>query len=165
MEATLDTLIGDDAVQGVVLISKKPGCFIAGADINMLGSLKQPKRSDNSIEFPCGFCSLLVQEVSRNGQIVFERVEKNPKPVVAAISGTCLGGGLEVALSCHYRIAMKDKSTILSAPEVMLGLLPGAGGTQRLPRLIGLPNALDMMLTGKNIPAQKAKSMGLVHQL
>ncbi|PIK61442.1 hypothetical protein BSL78_01663 [Apostichopus japonicus] len=77
MEATLDTLIGDDAVQGVVLISKKPGCFIAGADINMLGSFKTAEE---------------VQEVSRNGQIVFERVEKNPKPVVAAISGTCLGG-------------------------------------------------------------------------
>ena len=68
-------------------------------------------------------------------------------------------------MSCHYRIATKDKKTVLAAPEVMLGILPGAGGTQRLPKLVGIPNSLDMMLTGKNIPAAKAKKMGLVHQL
>ncbi|KAJ8033396.1 Trifunctional enzyme subunit alpha, mitochondrial [Holothuria leucospilota] len=150
VEEALDSLLTDDGVKGVVLISKKPGCWIAGADINMLGSLKTAQE---------------VTDISRKGQQMFEKVEKSSKPFVAAISGSCLGGGLEVALACDYRIAMKDKKTVLSAPEVMLGLLPGAGGTQRLPRLIGLPNALDMMLTGKNIPAQKAKSMGLVHQL
>lgn len=76
-----------------------------------------------------------------------------------------MGGGLELALACHYRIAVNDNKTKLALPEVMLGLLPGAGGTQRLPKLVSLQNALDMILTGKNIPAKKAKKMGLVDQV
>ncbi|XP_071487761.1 trifunctional enzyme subunit alpha, mitochondrial-like [Diadema antillarum] len=150
IEDVFHELFSNDAVKSVVLISSKPGNFIAGADIKMLGDCKSAEE---------------VTELSRNGQILLEQVEQSPKPVVAAINGTCLGGGLEVALSCHYRIATKDKKTVLSAPEVMLGLLPGGGGTQRLPKLIGIPNSLDMMLTGKNIPADKAKKMGLVDQL
>ncbi len=90
------------------------------------------------------------------------RLEKFPKPVVAAIHGAALGGGLEVALACHCRIASDDPRTVLALPEVKLGLLPGGGGTQRLPRLIGVSKALDMMLTGKNIYARNAKKMGLV---
>jgi len=84
------------------------------------------------------------------------------KPSVAAIHGDCLGGGLEVALSCDARVVADSPKTKLGLPEVMLGLLPGAGGTQRLPALVGLPAALDMMLTGKNIRPKKALKMGLV---
>ncbi|XP_057209701.1 hydroxyacyl-CoA dehydrogenase trifunctional multienzyme complex subunit alpha a [Triplophysa rosa] len=96
---------------------------------------------------------------------MFEQIEKSPIPIVAAINGSCLGGGLEFAIACQYRVATKSKKTILGTPEVMLGLLPGAGGTQRLPKMVGLPAAFDMMLTGRNIRADKAKKMGLVHQL
>ncbi|XP_030838580.1 trifunctional enzyme subunit alpha, mitochondrial [Strongylocentrotus purpuratus] len=150
IEDVFHELWADDGVKSVVLVSSKPGNFIAGADINMLGACETADE---------------VTELSRNGHKMLEAMEKSNKPVVAAINGTCLGGGLEVALSCHYRIATKDRKTVLSAPEVMLGLLPGGGGTQRLPKLIGVPNSLDMMLTGKSIPAEKAKKMGLVDML
>uniref|UniRef100_A0A803VAT4 enoyl-CoA hydratase n=1 Tax=Ficedula albicollis TaxID=59894 RepID=A0A803VAT4_FICAL len=106
-----------------------------------------------------------VTQLSQDGQKMLEKIENSPKPVVAAISGSCLGGGLEVAIACHYRVATKDRKTVLGTPEVMLGLLPGAGGTQRLPKMVGLPAAFDMMLTGRNIRADRAKKMGLVDQL
>lgn len=140
----------NNAVQSAVLISSKPGCFIAGADINMISACKSSEE---------------VTQLSQEGQNMFELIEKSPKPVVAAINGSCLGGGLEFAISCQYRIATKSKKTVLGTPEVMLGLLPGAGGTQRLPKMVGLPSAFDMMLTGRNIRADKAKKMGLVDQL
>lgn len=79
---------------------------------------------------------------------MMEEVARSEKPVVAAINGQCLGGGLELALACHYRIATNTSKTTLGLPEVQLGLLPGSGGSQRLPRLISLPDSLDMMLTG-----------------
>merc|ERR1719447_1944133 len=94
-----------------------------------------------------------------------DSIANSKKPVVAAINGSCLGGGLEVALACHYRIATESPKTNLAVPEVMLGLLPGAGGTQRLPPLVGLPTALDMMLTGKQLKAPKAKKAGLVDKV
>ena len=90
------------------------------------------------------------------------RVETLPKPVVAAIHGACLGGGLELALACHYRVASDHPKTQLGLPEVQLGVIPGAGGCQRLPRLIGLRAALDMILTGKSERAAKALRIGLV---
>uniref|UniRef100_A0A2K5YM60 enoyl-CoA hydratase n=1 Tax=Mandrillus leucophaeus TaxID=9568 RepID=A0A2K5YM60_MANLE len=93
------------------------------------------------------------------------KIEKSTKPVVTAISGSCLGGGLEFAILCQYRIATKDRKTVLGAPEVSLGILPGAGGAQRLPKMVGVPAAFDMMLTGRNIHADRAKKMGLVDQL
>ncbi|XP_059501667.1 trifunctional enzyme subunit alpha, mitochondrial-like isoform X2 [Stegostoma tigrinum] len=140
----------NDGVRSAVLISSKPGCFIAGADINMIEECKSVEE---------------VTRLSQEGQKMFQKIEESNKPVVAAINGSCLGGGLEVAIACHYRIATKDSKTVFGTPEVMLGLLPGAGGTQRLPKMVGLPNAFDMMLTGKNIRADKAKKMGLVDQL
>lgn len=140
----------NDAVRGAVLISSKPGCFIAGADINMIEACKSAEE---------------VTELSHDGQKMFDKLEKSPKPIVAAIGGSCLGGGLEFAIACQYRVATKDRKTVLGTPEVMLGLLPGAGGTQRLPKMVGLPSAFDMMLTGRNIRADKAKKMGLVDQL
>ncbi|XP_062979754.1 trifunctional enzyme subunit alpha, mitochondrial [Elgaria multicarinata webbii] len=140
----------NDAINSAVLISSKPGCFIAGADINMIEDCKSGQE---------------ITQLSQEGQKMLANLEKSPKPIVAAISGSCLGGGLEVAIACHYRIATKDKKTVLGTPEVLLGLLPGAGGTQRLPKMVGLPAAFDMMLTGRNIRADKAKKMGLVDQL
>uniref|UniRef100_A0A2I4CL94 Trifunctional enzyme subunit alpha, mitochondrial n=1 Tax=Austrofundulus limnaeus TaxID=52670 RepID=A0A2I4CL94_AUSLI len=150
MTEVMDEVWANDAVKSAVLISSKPGCFIAGADINMIQACKSAEE---------------VSKLSQEGQKMFEKIEKSPKPIVAAINGSCLGGGLEFAIACQYRIATKSKKTILGTPEVMLGLLPGAGGTQRLPKLVGVPSAFDMMLTGKNIRADKAKKMGLVHQL
>ncbi|TKS86957.1 Trifunctional enzyme subunit alpha, mitochondrial 78 kDa gastrin-binding protein TP-alpha [Collichthys lucidus] len=150
MAEVMNEVWADSAVQSAVLISSKPGCFIAGADINMIQACKNEEE---------------VAKLSQEGQKMFERIEKSPKPIVAAINGSCLGGGLEFAIACQYRVATKSKKTVLGTPEVMLGLLPGAGGTQRLPKMVGLPSAFDMMLTGRNIRADKAKKMGLVDQL
>uniref|UniRef100_A0A803SUZ6 enoyl-CoA hydratase n=1 Tax=Anolis carolinensis TaxID=28377 RepID=A0A803SUZ6_ANOCA len=146
----MNEIWANDAVSSAVLISGKPGCFIAGADINMIEACKSSEE---------------ITQLSQEGQKMMDKLEKSPKPIVAAISGSCLGGGLEVAIACQYRIATKDKKTVLGTPEVLLGLLPGAGGTQRLPKMVGIPAAFDMMLTGRNIRADKAKKMGLVDQL
>ncbi|XP_077588215.1 hydroxyacyl-CoA dehydrogenase trifunctional multienzyme complex subunit alpha b [Stigmatopora nigra] len=146
----MEEVWADNAVHSAVLISSKPGCFIAGADINMIQGCSNTEE---------------VTRLSQAGQQMFEKIEKSPKPIVAAINGPCLGGGLEFAIACQYRVATKSKKTVLGTPEVMLGILPGAGGTQRLPKMVGLPSAFDMMLTGRNIRADKAKKMGLVDQL
>nr|CAB3251761.1 trifunctional enzyme subunit alpha, mitochondrial [Phallusia mammillata] len=138
------------SIKGAVLISAKPGSFIAGADIEMIKATKSAEE---------------VVEMSTNGQNAFNQLENSKKPFVAAIHGVALGGGLEFALACHYRIATNHRKTNLGVPEVMLGILPGAGGTTRLPALVGISSALDMALTGKNIKAKKAKRMGLVDQL
>ncbi|XP_032764942.1 trifunctional enzyme subunit alpha, mitochondrial [Rattus rattus] len=146
----MNEIWANDQIKSAVLISSKPGCFVAGADINMLASCTTPQEAT---------------QISQEGQKMFEKLEKSPKPVVAAISGSCLGGGLELAIACQYRIATKDRKTVLGVPEVLLGILPGAGGTQRLPKMVGVPAAFDMMLTGRNIRADRAKKMGLVDQL
>lgn len=146
----LDSLAADEAVEAAVLISRKPGGFIAGADIDMLKACETSEQA---------------MSLSQEGQKLLQRVSDFPKPIVAAIHGPCLGGGLEVALACHYRIATKESKTVLGLPEVKLGLLPGSGGTQRLPELIGLKSALDAILTGKNIYAKKAYRLGLVDML
>ena len=127
----------DDSVLGVVLTGNGRA-FIAGADISEFGGN--------------------VEGVSLNE--VFQKLEHCSKPVVAAINGIALGGGLETALCCNYRIA--DKNAFVGLPEVNLGLLPGGGGTQRLPRLAGPSEALKMMLTGAHVPAKKALDMGIV---
>ncbi len=145
--ALLDRLEQDSAVQGVVFISGKPGSFIAGADINMLQACRTAAEAT---------------ELSKAGQRFFDRLANFKVPMVAAIDGACLGGGLELALACHGRICTDQPKTALGLPEVMLGVLPGSGGTQRLPRLIGIPAALDLMLTGKHLNAQKARRLGLV---
>lgn len=148
--AVMEEIWANGAVKSAVLISRKPGNFLAGADIKII-------QSANSSEEAAGF--------SHEVQKKLEKFEKSPIPIVAAIHGFCLGGGLELAIACQYRIATKSKNTFLGTPEVKLGLLPGLGGTQRLPKLVGLPEALDMMLTGRNISADRAKEMGLVHLL
>ncbi|XP_023682312.1 hydroxyacyl-CoA dehydrogenase trifunctional multienzyme complex subunit alpha a [Paramormyrops kingsleyae] len=150
MTQVMNEVWANGAVRSAVLISSKPGCFIAGADINMIEACQTEED---------------VTAISQEGQKMFEKVAKSPIPIIAAINGSCLGGGLEFAIACQYRVATKSKKTILGTPEVMLGLLPGAGGTQRLPKMVGLPAAFDMMLTGRNLSADKAKKMGLIHHL
>ncbi|MBW8770022.1 MAG: fatty acid oxidation complex subunit alpha FadJ [Gemmatimonadetes bacterium] len=140
----------DSSVRGVILMSAKPDTWIAGADID---------------EFLAMTGSSDAEALSRGAQALLERLYLLRVPVVAAIHGACLGGGLEAALACHYRIATDHPKTVLALPEVQLGLIPGAGGTQRLPRLIGLQRALDMILTGRNIRAKKAYQMGLVDEI
>ncbi|MFI3311494.1 fatty acid oxidation complex subunit alpha FadJ [Ewingella allii] len=134
-------------LKGLVLISGKTDSFIAGADISMISGCKTAREAS---------------ELATKGQTVMSHISAFPVPVVAAIHGACLGGGLELALACHSRICSLDDKTQLGLPEVQLGLLPGSGGTQRLPRLIGAPKALDMMLTGRSIRAKQAQRMGLV---
>ncbi|WP_017445550.1 fatty acid oxidation complex subunit alpha FadJ [Gayadomonas joobiniege] len=137
-------------LQGVIITSGKPDSFIAGADINMISACRTLDQTE---------------QLARAGQAIFARVEQSRIPFVAAIHGICLGGGLEFALACHYRVGTDDDKTQLGLPEVKLGLLPGSGGTQRLPRLIGVQNAMDMMLTGRQVRARKALKMGLLDDL
>lgn len=150
IEELSQTFWHNQNVQSVVLISSKPGCFIAGADIGMLSA--QPTAE-------------ALTQLAQRGHVMLQKIEDSGKPFVAAIQGACLGAGLEIALACQYRIAVKDKKTVLGLPEVMLGLLPGGGGTQRLPKLINVPDALSTMLTGRSIRPDKAKKIGLVDQL
>jgi 3-hydroxyacyl-CoA dehydrogenase/enoyl-CoA hydratase/3-hydroxybutyryl-CoA epimerase len=136
------------AILGLVVASGKDSGFIAGADIEGLATVRTAGDG---------------QRLSAQAQAGLAKLEKIGIPVVAAIHGECLGGGLELALACTKRVASLHRKTKMALPEVMLGLLPGAGGTVRLPKLVGLADALDMMLTGKNIRAEKAVRMGLVH--
>ena len=138
------------SAKAAVIMSAKKSSFVAGADINMIADCKSVAETE---------------ELARNGQEIFNQIERSSKPFVAAINGDCLGGGLELALSCHYRIAVNSPKTGLALPEVMLGLLPGAGGTQRLPKLIDIPLALQMILSAKKLRASQAKRAGLVDML
>ena len=131
----------------LVILSGKPDGFVAGADIEELQTLKEPGQ---------------VIAMLKRGHALMNRLSALPFPTVAAIHGACLGGGLELALACRFRIATEHPKTKLGVPEVQLGLIPGLGGTQRLPRLIGVPAALDLILTGRQVDARKAKRLGLV---
>jgi 3-hydroxyacyl-CoA dehydrogenase / enoyl-CoA hydratase / 3-hydroxybutyryl-CoA epimerase len=149
-EALLIRIRDDAEIRAVVLISGKPDNFIAGADIE---------------EFTALTTQAEAERLSFEGQEMVSRVETLPKPVVAAIHGACLGGGLELALACSWRVATDHPKTQLGLPEVQLGLIPGAGGCQRLPRLIGARAALDMILTGRSERGTKALRLGLVDEL
>jgi 3-hydroxyacyl-CoA dehydrogenase/enoyl-CoA hydratase/3-hydroxybutyryl-CoA epimerase len=146
LDQTLDDLKQNSSVKGVVFVSAKKD-FIVGADI------KEFKRLNTVAE---------ATEGSRFLQSVFHKVATLGKPSCAAIKGNCMGGGLEFALACTWRVAADTPKTVLALPEIQLGLLPGAGGTQRLPRLIGIQDALDLILTGKNVRVAKALKLGLI---
>lgn len=143
-------IASDASIVAAVIVSAKSDTWIAGADIDELRGITRAE--DATV-------------LSQGGQRLLDRLAALPKPVVAAIHGAALGGGLEVALACHYRVASMHAKTVLALPEVQLGLIPGSGGTQRLPQTVGLQTALDMILTGKNIRAKKALQIGLVHEL
>ena len=143
-------LTADPRVKGIVLATGKEDTWLAGADIDEFLTLRSVADGE---------------ALSRSGQALLASLEGLAIPVVAAIHGACLGGGLECALACRYRIASDHPKTVLALPEVQLGLIPGAGGTQRLPKLIGLQRSLDMILTSRNVRAKKAFQMGLVDEL
>ena len=146
LEALLPQLESDSSVDAVVIASRKPAGFLAGADLDVLEGLSAEEAA----------------ALSRAGNALLSRVANCPKPFVAAVHGPALGGGLEVALACRFLVASDDPATVLALPEVQLGLLPGGGGTQRLPRRVGLVAALPMLLTGKRVRARRASRMGLV---
>ncbi|QQS12112.1 MAG: enoyl-CoA hydratase/isomerase family protein [Rhodospirillales bacterium] len=143
--------VKDPAVKGVILASAKAD-FIAGADLEML------LNADTSD------AAKLMEQFSQL-QRMFRAMETGGKPWVAAINGTALGGGFEICLACHYRIAADNPKTKIGQPEVKLGLLPGGGGTQRIPRLVGVMNAAPVLLEGKDLSVADAKGMGLIHEV
>ena len=145
-----DDLERDNRVRGAVLISGKADNFIAGADIEQFLEFQTAEDAERT---------------SHEGHKLLNRLERLRVPIVAAIHGACLGGGLETVLACAWRIATEHPKTVLGLPEVQLGLIPGTGGTQRLPRLIGLPSALDMILRGRNVRPKKALKLGLVDEV
>jgi 3-hydroxyacyl-CoA dehydrogenase/enoyl-CoA hydratase/3-hydroxybutyryl-CoA epimerase len=147
-EAMAEVIDNDDIRAAVIISAKKD--FIVGADIDLLSGFDTREQGE---------------EGSHRAQAQMQQLADCAKPVVAAIRGNCLGGGLELALACHARVAADDDATRLGLPEVQLGLLPGAGGTQRLPRMIGIAAALDLMLTGKQVRARKARKLGMIDEL
>ncbi len=150
----LDRLLGEIEKQpdlvGLVVRSAKPDNFIAGADVEEITRLRSAREAE---------------EKSAYGQAIFNRLEGLSFPVAAAIRGTCLGGGTEMALACHCIILGDDPRTEIGLPEVRLGIIPGWGGTQRLPRRIPLPAALEMILTGKSQRGRAAEALGLAHRV
>jgi 3-hydroxyacyl-CoA dehydrogenase / enoyl-CoA hydratase / 3-hydroxybutyryl-CoA epimerase len=148
-EAAITQFETDPAVKGAIITSGKKD-FVAGADIDKVYALKDPAQA---------------MELADALKSQLRRLEKSTKPVVAALNGTTLGGGYEIALACNHRIVIDNPKVQIGLPEVKLGLLPGGGGTQRLPRLIGIQNALPLLLEGRALRPDKALSSGLVNEL
>jgi 3-hydroxyacyl-CoA dehydrogenase/enoyl-CoA hydratase/3-hydroxybutyryl-CoA epimerase len=149
LESVLDELARRADVTAIGVISGKPGTFIAGADVDEIGAITS---------------AALGTEASRRGQAILGKLSRPEKPTLAAIDGACLGGGLELALACHFRIAGNGPATQLGLPEVKLGIIPGFGGTQRLPRLVGFTPALDLAMTGRVLDAVRAERIGLIDE-
>lgn len=148
ISSALDELASDHEIRVIILTGSGEKSFVAGADIKEFSDFNQEK----------------AEELARNGQnILFNKIENLSKPVIAAVNGFALGGGLELAMSCHIRYASENAK--MGLPEVTLGLIPGYGGTQRLPKLVGKGIANEMIFSAKMIPAQKAKEIGLVNEV
>lgn len=147
LDRAVRDLAADDEVRGVILTGAGEKAFVAGADIAELAQLEP----------------LAALRTSRRGQDVFRALERLPKPVIAAVNGFALGGGLELALACDLRIASENAR--FGLPEVKLGVIPGYGGTIRLPRLVGRGRALEMIMTGEMIDAAEAHRIGLVNRV
>src|SRR5512147_464729 len=148
--ALLDELAAKKEIRALVFRSGKEGNFIVGADIAEIRGITD---------------AATAERLSQRGQAVMNKLESLPFPTVAAIHGPCMGGGLELALACSYRVISSDQKTALALPEVRLGIIPGFGGTQRLPRLVGLVNSLEMILTGTSVYAKKAGKIGLADEV
>ena len=147
LDKMLDEL-NQNADVKVIIITGAGKMFASGADIDEISKLTSKE---------------LAKEMSAFGQKVFLKLESGPKPVIAAINGFCLGGGLELAMSCHMRIA-SDRA-LMGLPEITLGIIPGFGGTQRLPRIVGMSKATEMILSGEPIRAEEALAIGLVNKV
>ena len=162
LEAIIDAVAGDDAIKGAVITSGKDS-FSGGADLSMLqgsfGAFRKQQATD-----PEGAAKMLFEGASRL-QHIYRKLETCGKPFVAAINGVAMGGATEMALACHGRVLSDNPKTKLGLPEVKVGLFPGAGGTQRVPRLIHTQEALQMLLLGKSYDAVKARKLGLVHEV
>jgi 3-hydroxyacyl-CoA dehydrogenase/enoyl-CoA hydratase/3-hydroxybutyryl-CoA epimerase len=146
----LARLAGAGIARVAVFRSGKPDSFIAGADMDAIAGIEEPRDAEKA---------------ARLGQAIFFELENLPLPTVAAIHGVCVGGATELALACRFRVASDSPKTKIGLPEVQLGILPAWGGTTRLPRLVGLQNALDMLLTGKTLSASRARKIGLVSEV
>ncbi|WBV59054.1 enoyl-CoA hydratase-related protein [Chryseobacterium camelliae] len=148
ISSALDQLNADASCRAIIITGSGEKSFVAGADIKEFSDFGQEK----------------AEELARNGQnSLFNKIENLPKPVIAAVNGFALGGGLELAMACHIRYASENAR--LGLPEVTLGLIPGYGGTQRLPKLVGKGLANEIIFSAKMIPAQKAKEIGLVNEI
>jgi 3-hydroxyacyl-CoA dehydrogenase / enoyl-CoA hydratase / 3-hydroxybutyryl-CoA epimerase len=150
LDEHLKAIAADSELKGLVLTSAKKSIFIAGADLHSFS--KARTAAD-------------IREMIELGQAVFNRLAELPIPTVAAIHGACLGGGYEISLACDYRIASPERATKIGLPETQLGILPAWGGSTRLPRLIGLPKALDVVLGGKILAAKQALKCGMIDEL
>jgi len=150
LENVLQKYTSNTLPVGIVFVSDKPNGFIAGADVKEFLEVKDSQQAENHI---------------LRGQKIMDSIEAINCPTVALIHGFCMGGGFELALACDYRIADDGPKTRLSLPEVQLGIHPGFGGTVRLPRLIGAPAAMDLMLTGKPLVAKKAQVLLIMRYL
>jgi 3-hydroxyacyl-CoA dehydrogenase/enoyl-CoA hydratase/3-hydroxybutyryl-CoA epimerase len=150
LDAELDLIAGMPGLQGLILTSAKRSIFVAGADLTMLGADAAPDD---------------VRELIDLGQAVMNRLAALPIPTAAAIHGAAVGGGCELCLACDYRVASPDRATRIGLPETQLGILPAWGGSTRLPRLVGLPRALEIILAGKTLAAKPARKCGLVDEL
>jgi enoyl-CoA hydratase len=148
LDAALDMALEAEQVKVMMITGAGQMAFIAGADINEINQIKGPGHAE---------------ELLRAGHAVFNKIETSRKPVIAAINGVCLGGGLEMAMACHLRVA--GDRVRLGQPEINLGLIPGWGGTQRLSRIVGPSKAAEMILTGDPITAQEAYRLGLVNKV
>ncbi len=148
-ETHVNKTISDQTVKGIILASSKKD-FMLGADLKMIIGIKDPKE---------------IMTIANRLHSVMRKMETSGKPFVAAINGTVLGGGYEICLACHYRIAVSESRILIGLPEVLLGLIPGGGGTQRLPRMIGIQEALPFLLEGKKVRPEQALKSGLVNQL
>jgi enoyl-CoA hydratase/carnithine racemase len=153
LDAAIDQLMADDEVKAIVITGAGTNAFVAGADIPEIKELIENPGDDYAE----------AREFLERGQDVNRKIETATKPIIAAINGFCLGGGLELAMACHMRIC-SDRAR-LGQPEINLGLIPGWGGTQRLPRIVGKAKALEMILTGDMIRAQEAYRIGLVNKV
>ena len=151
LEEAIDELMAEDDVKAVVITGGGTNAFVAGADIPEI-----KEQFESADEAGAG-------EFIERGHRTFLKIETAPKPIIAAINGFCLGGGLELSMACHIRIC-SDRAR-LGQPEINLGIIPGWGGTQRLPRLVGKGKAIEMILTGDMITAQEAYRIGLVNKV
>ncbi|HYV95650.1 MAG TPA: enoyl-CoA hydratase-related protein [Chitinophagales bacterium] len=145
LDQVFDEVNSNDEIRGVILTGAGPKAFVAGADISEFTS----------------FTSEQAKAMSENGHRIFNKIESTSKPVIAAVNGFALGGGCELAMACHLRIASENAK--FGQPEINLGIIPGYGGTQRFPRYAGKGKAIELLLTGDMISAQEALDLGLVN--
>jgi 3-hydroxyacyl-CoA dehydrogenase/enoyl-CoA hydratase/3-hydroxybutyryl-CoA epimerase len=162
LEGIVEEVTADHAVKGVVITSGKES-YSGGADLNMLKQMlslfeaEKAKDEENAVR-------LLFDNAGRMSRL-FRRIETCGKPWVSAINGTCMGGAFEMSLACHGRVAADSEKVRMALPEVKVGIFPGAGGTQRVPRLTDTQGALEMLTSGRSLTPQKAKQMGLIHDV